>query len=641
MLLRHHVGGKEMKKPSLKERLSYRIDCVMSKGTTSLIILLGFVTLIIVLLAGFAVILWERSWAGGSWIYGVWKSFTLTLDPGNLAGVEGSIGLIFIATVSTISGIFITSSLIGILNTGLSNHLEELRRGNSRILEKNHTVILGFNESVFTILEELLLANENKKKACIVLLSHLDKQEVEELIERRIPYRNNTRIICRNGDITSAHDLRRCSIESSKSVIINLTEDFEVIRAILAVTNYLRDEQIQEEYPESRNIHIAASINKQENLSVARIAGQGYAEVLHFNQIISRIMAHICFQPGLSSVYLDLFDFRGDEIYMEYFPGLEGRTFQDLQLSFDHSTVIGIKRGQEAFLNPDPMLCLQKEDELILIAADDAVSVPRIQLPEIQDMEEPPEGRNHRTKPGNLLILGTNELLMDILRELDDFLPEHTQVTVASKYSHELLHPGEEVPVFKNLEIDSLQMTITNRANLHRLLERNYQHILILSDSRLSREEADAKTISLLLQIREWGKAQNKEFSITTEMLSSRNQELAQVADVSDFVVSSNIVGLMMSQVAENRLLAPIFSELLDSVGSEIYLKPASRYVPWGKPVDLFTLTSVVSQHQEVFLGYKIRENDGKGKSKIILNPNKNTVVSFREDEWLIVLAKS
>ncbi len=88
-----------MKKTRLRERLSYKLDLVMSRGTTSLILFLSLITLFLVLLAGVAVILVERAWSNDSLLYAVWKSFTLTLDPGNLASVEGSMGLIFIAAL--------------------------------------------------------------------------------------------------------------------------------------------------------------------------------------------------------------------------------------------------------------------------------------------------------------------------------------------------------------------------------------------------------------------------------------------------------------------------------------------------------------------------------------------------------------
>lgn len=133
-----------MKKPSFKERLGYRLDLIMARGTSSLIFFLSVFTLILVILTGAAVIFVERAWANDSFPFAVWKSFTLTLDPGNLASVEGSFGLILIAALSTVGGLFITSTLISILSTGLSNRLENLQRGNAKIIERPYCGVRVF-----------------------------------------------------------------------------------------------------------------------------------------------------------------------------------------------------------------------------------------------------------------------------------------------------------------------------------------------------------------------------------------------------------------------------------------------------------------------------------------------------------------
>lgn len=146
----------------------------------------------------------------------------------------------------------------------------------------------------------------------------------------------------------------------------------------------------------------------------------------------------------------------------------------------------------------------------------------------------------------------------------------------------------------------------------------------------------------LLLQMRDWKQKSGRQFSITSEMVDVRNQKLAQVTNVNDFVISNHITGLIMTQVSENRNLAPIFAELLDSEGSEIYLKPARNYVEINTPIKLHTLTHLVSLRNEVFLGYKkVKKNDsGSIITDITVNPNKNVGIVFMEDDWLIVLAK-
>jgi voltage-gated potassium channel Kch len=616
----------------------------MSKGTVSLIFLLSIITLILIIIAGIAVILVERAWANDSLPFAVWKSFTLTLDPGNLAGVEGSVGLIVVAALSTLGGIFITSTLISILNTGLANRLDNFQRGNAKIIEANHTIILGYSESVFEIISELQIANMNKKSSCIVVLGNEDKHTMEEQIFRHVPFSKSCKIICRSGDTSSAVDLERCSIETSMSVIINLTEDHEVIRTMLAVSTYLTDDKVRGQFPESQKIHISASIKEQNNIDVARIAGQGFAEVLHFKSIISRIMAHVCYQPGLSSVYTELFNFSGNDIYIEAFPQLADWTFHDANLAFPNSTVIGVYRKEKCMLNPDPKMYLEKEDCLILIAEDDNVSHPSLDIPRIELGNHTLSLESFRQPfSDNLLILGNSELLLQILNELDHFLTRGSIVTLAGNCKNGNDHDCITKHKFENIVTECVNIEISDRTNLENLLSRGIEHVLILSDSSLPPEQADAMTLMLLLQMRDWKQKSSRQFSITSEMVDVRNRKLAQVTNVNDFVISNHITGLIMTQVAENRSLAPIFAELLDSEGSEIYLKPAMNYIRIGSPINIYTLSHLVSLREEVFLGYKkFTMNDlGKRTVDIILNPDKKSEIIFSEDDWLVVLAKS
>lgn len=632
-----------MKKATLRDRFRYEIDEILSRGTAYLILFLVFITSVVIIIAGIAVIIIEKKWAHGSLIYAIWKSFTLSLDPGNLAGVEGSAGLIFITAIVTLCGIFFTSTLIGIINSGLSNRLDDLHRGSAKIIESNHTVILGYNDSVFTILTELQIANENKRNACVVLLGHEEKQVMEEQIARRVSPSKTTRIICRSGDPASTYDLARCSIETCKSIIVNESDDLQVIRTLLAVSNYLSCEEICNTFASSRNIHVAASINELANVSVARIAGQNFAEVLYFNQTISRIMAHVSYQPGLSSVYIDLFDFGGDEIYIEAFPELEGMTFHDAQLAFCKSIIIGIKRNDDLKLNPSPEMILDKDDSLILIAADDGVSHPDKMATELQyDFINLSVNRFRIKSAEKLLILGANSLLFGVLYELNEFLPKGSGITLASNNNDVIDEIENAKQNLGNLEIDIKRTQITSRDALESLLNMGFNHLLVLSDKRLQPDQADAKTLAILLHVRDLAKLNNLEFGITSEMLDIRNQELAQGTNVTDFVISNNIASLIMTQISENRLLVKMFDSLLDSDGSEIYLKPANHYIHVGQNVNMFTIVHAVSLKKEVFIGYKkvITKPDGQISASIVINPDKYSEVCFSDKDWLIVLAE-
>lgn len=151
-----------MKGASFKERIRYKIDNLMSKGTVSLVIMLFSITAIVVVVAGVCSSLIDGQ-RDVSVFKSIWMSLMNAIDGGTLAGDDGNLLFILLMSIVTICGIFITSMLIGIINTGLESKMAALRKGKSRVLENGHTVILGFNDSIFTIISELAIANENKK----------------------------------------------------------------------------------------------------------------------------------------------------------------------------------------------------------------------------------------------------------------------------------------------------------------------------------------------------------------------------------------------------------------------------------------------------------------------------------------------
>ena len=120
-------------------------------------------------------------------------------------------------------------------------------------------------------------------------------------------------------------------------------------------------------------------------------------------------------------------------------------------------------------------------------------------------------------------------------------------------------------------------------------------------------------------------------------MLSKKNQALATCAHVNDFVIGTNLASLVLTQVAQNRLLNPLFDELLTDAGSEIFIKPVDLFVETGVEMNLYTLTAAAAQTGQMLLGLRLRREDGGFEVRI--NPDKETRYQFTEKDCAIVLA--
>ena len=112
---------------------------------------------------------------------GIWQSLMRALDSGAIGG-DSDWTFRLIAFFVTLGGIFILCTLIGVLGSGIEAKLNELRKGKSFVIERDHTRILGWSSKVFAIISELVIANENKKNPRIVILADMDKVEMEDEI---------------------------------------------------------------------------------------------------------------------------------------------------------------------------------------------------------------------------------------------------------------------------------------------------------------------------------------------------------------------------------------------------------------------------------------------------------------------------
>lgn len=615
-----------MKKWSFKQKIQYQFDNIMSKGTVALIGLLFLLTICVSCVTGLVAMLFGGNGGIGEL---VWVSFMHVLDPGTLTTDQTTnIPYVVIMTVATLIGLIVTSILIGIISAGFEDKLERLRKGTSVVLEQGHTVILGFNDNIYTLINELIGANENQKDGCIVVVGEQEKEEMEDAIAARFPDTKTTRIICRSGSPCEPHILERCAIENSKSVIVNEYHDPLSIKMIMAVTSYLRDKELM--YP---GLFITVAINEAQNVEAARIAGEGRAEVIFANDAISRIIAHTCRQSGLSKVLVELFDYDGDELYFEDVPQLYGKTFKETLNYFDKAVVFGIRNDSGTYLNPPMDTVITKEDKLILFEDDDGSFEIRSKEAEFDEsviVKEIPECKINETD--DLLVLGCNPMLPAVLREYDCYVDDGTKVVVVTE--EELDLSGES---FRHINPEIRVEPLINRARMEELLEEELDNVLILSDMKMEAEEADAKTLLYLIYLWDVLKQKNIRVSITSEMRRTVNQRLATQSRVDDFVIGSNIVNLLMTQIAENRELTALFEDILDEDGSELYMKPIENYVECGKEVDFYTLTESAARQGHIAVGYKMVA-DGSGE--IITNPLKSDKVVFAEGDLLIVIAE-
>jgi ion channel POLLUX/CASTOR len=641
------------KRPTFRERVSYFFDNFMSRGTAALIGGLGLLSLVVVFIAGAILSLGGLSLAPEgsqqplSFFEAVWESLMRTFDAGTMGGDTGW-GYRLVMLFVTIGGIFVVSTLIGVLTAGVEGKLEQLRKGDSRVLENNHTLILGWSAQIFTILSELMEANENQRNARIVILADRDKAEMDDEIRQRITVKGTTRIICRSGNPVDLTDLEIGSPGTTKSIIVLPPEindpDSSVIKTVLALTN--APNRRSEPY------HIVTQIRDLHNMEVIRMVGvRDRVQVILTGDLIARIIAQTSRQSGLSATYTELMDFGGDEIYFSTEPSLFGKTFGKALLAFEDSSLMGIQRADGTIMmNPPMETCINTGDRIFAISADDdTVLVHGMVTPPVDEEVICLPEQAYKPLPEKCLILGWNRYAPVIIRELDNYVVKGSRVTVVvdtevsagmQKVQATLNDCCGRLP---NIKVTFQKGDTTDRSLLEGIKAADYDHVIVLSYAGLDIQEADAKTLVTLLHLRDISLRDSTPFSIVSEMLDLRNRELAEVAHVNDFIVSPHLVSLMMAQISENADLFAVFTDIFDPEGSEIYLKPVTDYVGTARPVNFYTVVEAARRRGHTAIGYRLvseAEDASKGYG-VHTNPGKSVMVTFTPEDKIIVLSEN
>ena len=633
-----------MKTPTFKQRFQYWFDNYMSRGTGALIGGLAVVSLVIISIAALIIAIGGHLLApeGGDppgFVEAFWLSLMRTLDAGTMGGDAGW-GFRLMMLLVTIGGIFIVSTLIGVLSNGLEDRLEQLRKGRSVVLESEHTLILGWSPQIFTIISELVLANESRKSgAIIVVLADQDKVEMEDAIADRISETKNTRIICRSGNPIDLTDLEIASPHTARSIIV-LAEgsdpDTHVIKSVLAITNN----------PNRREApyHIVSQIREPKNMAVVRMLGvRDTVQPILTNDLIARVVAQTSRQSGLSIVYTELMNFGGDEIYFKEEAALFGKTYSETLQAFETSTVMGIRKKDGTIaMNPSMDARIESGDQVFVIAEDDdKIQLSGLSRIPFDESQIHTNGERSRPKPERTLILGWNRSGATIIRELDNYVAKGSQVMIVSDIFELDKQLKLDAGKLKNQKVSVQTGDIRERELLEKLEVMEYDHVIVLAYHHLEQQEADAITLVTLLHLRDIAERDETPFSIISEMLDLRNRELAEAAKVDDFIVSEHLISLMMTQLSENSELLGVFTDMFDPEGAEIYLKPISDYVITGKPVNFYTVTEAARRRGETAIGYRVmsESHDASKSYGVHTNPKKSEKITFSPEDKLVTIA--
>ena len=619
---------------TFQRTLRYRFDNTLARGP---IVLIGWLLIAAAVLSlPFWVYLQiDKNGIDGSGMKpapdNLFSSFWAVLGKGGFStnGWEGRSFSILITIASLVTG----GAMFAFITATTSKKLTDLKRGKGPVVESGHVMILGWGPQVYSILQQLNLANENNPGS-VVILAPVPQETMTDEIKNRVGKLKYTKIITRSVEPSNPKILGDMSVATAKSVIVLGSKGTpgSITGVLSALANLA---------PNSKTT-VIADVNDSAAANALMQSTQGRVVTVESQELIAQVTAHACRQPGLAAIYLDLLDFEGNEMYYQPAGEAAGRMFGEALLAYQNASLIGLRKADGAiWLYPPMNTVIANDDYVIAIAEDDdriIWSGPRPELdsfgPQTALFAAP------KSPPSQTLVIGWNSMAKKVLREIGDYAAPGSAALVMAQAARVT---SDEL---KDLSTPNLQV-ITRATDgsfgelAAALPGSNFDQVIIFGyRGKTQTADADAQTLLALLAVntlKQWGAFGYGRARIIAEILDSNNVELARVVAVEDLVVSDRLASLMMTQLSQSPHLSPIFQQLFGPGGVYLSAKPINYYVASGEMM-YAQLVAAGRARGEVIIGYRDNEAGEGLTAGIHLNPAKDSKFMAKPGDQAIVI---
>ncbi|MBZ8179897.1 CASTOR/POLLUX-related putative ion channel [Oscillatoria salina] len=642
---------------SLKKRLRYQFDNFMSQGGFAVFLALlsaFFAAFVLMTLVRYMVELIFPNEGSPDILWEVFVQLIGLRDVGDDANFAAKIVGVFAIFI----GLIFFSSLVAFVTQTFEEQLLMLRKGKSIVVEKDHTLILGFTDRISDIIEELIVANESEEDAVIVILAEEDKEVMDDFFRNNIADFKTTRLVTRNGSVTNLKNLKKVGVNDAKSVIIlneakgadledfKSLSDSRVVKAILAVVAANEEVKLPS---------IVVEIHSEQYRRLAETIAPGVVTTLNEADILARILVQTSRNVGLATVYLNLVGFEGNEFYF-YRPtlGWKNISFSKLQFHLPGTIPLGVRQiDGSLMLNPPKDYVLANNDEAIVLAEDDSAiefyPEPTVQPREIGYQDELKVAERKMEK---YLLIGWNNKTAIALGEYAKYVIPGSQVNlVVRDLTDEIKAKFDQIAkAYPDVNLQVKEVNVDSIEQLKTLCPYEFDSIAILAGSGKKAEEIDAKTLTILLELRQifreyTAQTANKVMTdLIAEIINTEDTDLVVKAGVKDFLLSNQFVSKILAQVSQEPDVMSIYLDLFSADGSELYIKPISLYFPEEvvRQVTFADCVLAAQSRDEICLGVRINSEIGIREKNYGINllPKLDRRLFLSLDDALITLAE-
>ncbi len=611
---------------SVRERIRYRFDNVLARGTGAALVWLGAVTLAAVLVSSLLLAVFNVTLTGsenGAWAEDAWQSLLRILDTGTMAGDVGW-GRRFLALFVTLFGLLVAGTLIGVIAAGVEDRIDGMRRGRSVVIESGHLVILGGSTRIPEVIGQLVLANAERTSNTIVVLAEIDPTELRRSVVAAVPDRHRTRIVYRFGDPKVRSDLALARVGEARGAIV-LPEregsDASVVQTVLALT------------AELGGLHdLPVVVEVAESTTAERLV-HACGPTMHpiaTAQAVARIAAFALRQRGLGRVTNELLDFRGSDLHVTERPELVGLRFDDIVGRFSNARPLGFARSDGRFeFNPPAESTLAPGDRLILIARDLETLEPA-DAPQPLAKRGPVDHRSAQvTAPveEHILVVGWNPLGHHLLDGWGRGTAPSSSVEVA--FDPRLVQAAEVV--IPDVDIEVRLTPIPEVSSLD--LSRPPTTIVVLGYASIDNAEADNRTLLDVMQLRRRCSQAGQMPRFVVHLLNDEHADLAGLAGPDDFLISAALASQLIAQLIEQPERRDLLLDLYGGGDASVRLIRCDRLDLVGS---VSTADVVASAYAAGVLAIGWRRTVDQGE--VVLNPSASDRVTLSADDEIVVV---
>ncbi|KAK7829536.1 ion channel castor [Quercus suber] len=426
---------------SLNKQLAYRVDLFLSAHPYAKPLALLVATLLLICLGGLAL----YGVTDGSLAECLWLSWTYVADSGNHADSEG-IGWKLVSVSISFGGMLIFAMMLGLVSDAISEKLDSLRKGRSEVVEKSHTLILGWSDKLVSV---------SKARAIIVLAEDGNADQSDACALRTVLSLTGVKGGLRGHVVVELSDL-------DNEVLVKLVGG-DLVQTV-----------------------VAHDVIGRLMIQCARQPGlaQIWEDILGFENCEFYIKRW----PQLDGMQF--------EDVLISFPdaipcGVKVASY-----------------GGKIVLNPEDSYVLQEGDEVLVIAEDDDTYSPAA-LPTVWRGSLPKDFFVPKSTE-KILLCGWRRDMEDMIMVLDAFLAPGSELwmfndVLGKEREKKLIDGGLDINLLVNISLVHCEGNAVMQRHLESLPLQSFDSILILADESVedSAIQADSRSLATLLLIRD------------------------------------------------------------------------------------------------------------------------------------------